>query len=34
VRVKKKESGTRLAKTQLDHYQSEINLTLCGLGSV
>src|ERR1035437_7173699 len=34
VRVKQEESGTRLAKTQLDPYQIEIKLTLCGLGWV
>src|SRR5450759_2923175 len=34
VRVKQEESRTRLAKTQLDPYQIEIKLTLCGLGWV
>src|ERR1035437_6648273 len=34
VRVKQEESRTRVAKTQLDHYQIEIKLTLCGLGWV
>jgi hypothetical protein len=34
VRVKQEESLTGLAKTQLDPYQIEIKLTLCGLGWV
>ena len=34
VRVKQEESRTRLAKAQLDPYQIEIRLTLCGLGWV
>src|ERR1035437_9018684 len=34
VRVKQEENRTRLAKTQLGPYQSEIKLTLCGLGWV
>src|SRR5450759_3776023 len=34
VRVKQEENRTRLAKTQLDPYQIEIKLTLCGLGWV
>ena len=32
VRVKQKEYPTGLAKTQIDPYQIEIKLTLCGLG--
>jgi hypothetical protein len=34
VRVRQEASRTRLAKTQLDPYQIEIKLNLCGLGWV
>ena len=34
VRAKQEEGRPRLAKTQLDPYQIEVKLTLCGLGWV